>query len=107
LLVAIIAGILPLDEIAALANAGTLAAFIAVGVCMLVMRRRAPDAVRKFRTPLAWPVGLIAIFGCLYLFFSLPTQTQIYFLYWNLFGIAVYLLYGVRRSNLAAGNAKA
>lgn len=101
-IVSAIAGFVPLDEIAALANAGTLAAFIAVAVCMLVMRVREPNAVRKFRTPLAWPVGIVAILGCLYLFASLPARTQQYFLLWNVFGVVVYLLYGVRRSRLAA-----
>ena len=101
-LVAILAGLIPLDEIAALANAGTLAAFVAVSVSMLVMRVRAPDAERRFRTPAAWPVGLFAIGGCLYLFYSLPAQTQIYFGIWNLIGLGVYLAYGSRRSLASA-----
>jgi APA family basic amino acid/polyamine antiporter len=92
--------LIPLDEIAALANAGTLAAFVAVSVSMLVMRVRAPDAERRFRTPFAWPVGLFAIGGCLYLFYSLPTQTQVYFGIWNVVGLAVYLLYGSRGASL-------
>ena len=54
---AAIAGVLPLNQIAALANAGTLCAFIAVAVCMMVMRRREPDRPRVFRTPLWWLVG--------------------------------------------------
>ena len=96
--VAILAGLVPLDELAALANAGTLTAFIAVAVCMLVMRRRAPDAPRRFRTPLAWPVGIFAILGCAYLFVSLPRTTQVYFLAAQLIGLAIYLLYGSRKS---------
>ncbi|WEK41783.1 MAG: amino acid permease [Candidatus Sphingomonas colombiensis] len=98
-LVAIIAGVMPLDAIAALANAGTLAAFVAVCVCMLVMRRRAPDAPRTFRTPLAPVVGTIGVLGCIYLFFSLPHRTQEYFLLWNVIGLLVYFTYGRRRAN--------
>ncbi|WP_184115812.1 amino acid permease [Sphingomonas abaci] len=97
LLVMIFAGVLPIDAIAALANAGTLTAFVAVAVCMLVMRRRAPDMARPFRTPAAWLVGAGAILGCLYLFVSLPTRTQLWFLGWNLVGLAVYFLYARRR----------
>src|SRR5688500_5417338 len=41
-LVAALAGVARLDEIAALANAGTLAAFTAVAVCLLVLRKRDP-----------------------------------------------------------------
>ena len=89
---------LPLDEIVALANAGSLVAFTAVAVCMLIMRRRAPDAPRGFRTPLAWVVGPVAIAGCLYLLASLPQKTHLWFLFWNLAGVAVYLAYGRRHS---------
>jgi APA family basic amino acid/polyamine antiporter len=97
-IVALIAGVLPLKQIAALANAGTLAAFIAVCVCMLVMRRRDPDAARKFRTPLAWVVGPVGIAGCLYLFFSLPLTTQLWFGAWNLAGLVVYFVYARGRA---------
>ncbi|MBW6521896.1 amino acid permease [Sphingomonas sp. RHCKR47] len=97
-LVSIIAGVMPIDAIAALANAGTLAAFTAVCVAMLVMRRRAPDAPRTFRTPAAWPVGIVGILGCLYLFFSLPSRTQLYFLLWNAGGLVLYFAWGRRRA---------
>ena len=91
--VAILAGFIPLDELAALANAGTLAAFTAVSICMLIMRRRAPDAPRTFRAPLPWLVGSVAVLGCIYLFFSLPTKTQLWFAIWNVAGLGVYFLY--------------
>jgi APA family basic amino acid/polyamine antiporter len=101
IIVAILAGLIPLAELAALANAGTLTAFIAVAVCMLVLRVRAPDAERKYRTPWAWPVGIVAILGCLYLLYSLPFLTQKYFLIWNAAGLVVYLCYGFRKSVLS------
>ena len=102
-LVAALAGVARLDEIAALANAGTLAAFIAVSVCLLVLRKRDPARPRVFRTPLAWVVAPIAIFGCLYLFWSLPQRTQLWFLVWNVIGVVAYLAYGRRSSLLAKG----
>ncbi len=98
LLVSVLAGVARLDEIAALANAGTLAAFTAVGICLVVMRRRAPDHKRSFRTPLAWIVGPAAALGCIYLFISLPSSTQKYFLLWNAIGLAVYFLYSRRNA---------
>ncbi len=100
-LVGMIAGVFPLDEIAALANAGTLAAFVAVAICMLVLRRRAPDLPRLFRTPAPWLIGGIAIAGCIYLFISLPAQTQMYFVIWNVIGLAVYLVFGRRHASIA------
>jgi len=98
IVVATLAGLIPLAELAALANAGTLTAFIAVCLCMLVMRKRAPDEPRKFRTPLAWPVGIFGILGCLYLLYSLPQRTQIWFACAQLVGLVLYFLYGARRS---------
>jgi len=102
-IVAALAGIVPLAELAALANAGTLTAFIAVCVCMLIMRRRAPDAPRKFRTPLPWVVGVGGILGCLYLLYSLPWATQRYFLIAHVVGLVLYFAYGARRSVASHG----
>lgn len=96
--VAILAGLIPLGDLAALANAGTLAAFTAVSVCMLIMRVRAPDAPRTFRAPLPWVVGSVAVLGCIYLFFSLPAKTQIWFCIWNVAGLGVYFLYARKRA---------
>lgn len=98
LIVAVLAGLIPLAELAALANAGTLTAFIAVSVCMLIMRQRAPDAPRTFRAPAAWPVGILAILGCLYLMYSLPRTTQLWFVGAQVVGLFIYLAYGARRS---------
>jgi len=103
LFVAAVAGFLRLDEIAELANAGTLIAFIAVGVCMMLLRRRAPDAPRIFRCPQPYVVGTLAVLGCLYLLFSLPEKTLVRFLIWNVAGLVVYFLYGRARSVLARG----
>jgi basic amino acid/polyamine antiporter, APA family len=94
--VGILAGLVPLNALVALANAGTLTAFIAVCAAMLVMRRRDPQAKRTFRTPLPWVTGLIGIVGCAYLFYSLPTYTQEWFLIWNGVGLVIYFLFAAR-----------
>jgi APA family basic amino acid/polyamine antiporter len=98
----ILAGLLTLGEIASLANAGTLAAFIAVAISVMVLRRSAPSVERPFRTPLVWIVAPLAIIGCLYLFLSLNLGTIERFFVWMAIGIPVYLLWGARKSALAA-----
>src|SRR5262249_18495534 len=90
----VFAGLIPLTAIAALANAGTLAAFVAVCAAMLTLRRREPNRERKFRTPAAWPVGIVGILGCLYLFISLPNRTQLFFLTAQVIGLILYAIYG-------------
>lgn len=97
LFVSVIAALTPLDVIASLANAGTLAAFVAVAACVLV-RRRAGAASEGFRVPAAWLVAPAAILGCCYLFTSLQTVTQVSFLVWNAIGLALYFGYGRRVS---------
>ena len=98
---AAIAGFLPLKEIAELANAGTLAAFIAVSLSMMILRVREPARPRVFRTPIWWLVGPLAVAGCLYLFWNLPAVTQTRFFAWNGIGLIAYFIYGRRASNLA------
>lgn len=102
LIAAVIAGVMPLAEIASLANAGTLAAFIATTMAVMVLRRVAPDLPRPFRTPLIWLLGPLGIAGCAYLFTSLAAKTMIFFAAWNAVGVVVYLIYGRARSRLAA-----
>jgi len=101
----VFAGLIPLTAIAALANAGTLAAFVAVCAAMLVLRKREPDRERKFRTPAAWPVGIFGILGCLYLFISLPNRTQLFFLIAQGIGLVLYAIYGHGAAHRARGRA--
>src|SRR5690606_5670544 len=99
-IVAGIAGFFTLPEIAELAHAGTLVAFIAVATCLVVMRKRAPDHPRMFTVPAVWLVAAGTIIGCSYLFISLPLNTIIRFALWNALGVLVYLLYARRHSVL-------
>ena len=101
----LLAGLVPLNDLVALANAGTLTAFIFVCAAMLAMRNRDPDAKRTFRTPLPWLIGPVGILGCAYLFYSLPTYTQLWFVIWNAAGFLIYFLWAksaARRSRTAS-----
>jgi APA family basic amino acid/polyamine antiporter len=100
IIVALIAAFVPLQNIASVANAGTLIAFIAVAVCMIVTRRTHPQHPRMFGEVATWIIGLFAIAGCLWLFDSLQTRTKLSVLIWNAVGLAIYLLWARRRSLL-------
>jgi APA family basic amino acid/polyamine antiporter len=103
----VFAGLIPLTAIAALANAGTLAAFVAVCSAMLVLRRREPNRERKFRAPAATLVGTVGILGCLYLFYSLPQRTQLFFLAAQAIGVVLYFIYGGHAAERARARARA
>lgn len=98
---AVIAGALPLADIASLANAGTLAAFIATAAAVMWLRVKRPEIDRPFTTPMVWLIAPAAILGCLYLFTSLTVKTIQFFFAWNVLGVVVYLLYARTRSRLA------
>jgi APA family basic amino acid/polyamine antiporter len=97
--IALVAGIFRLDEIAELANAGTLIAFMAVGACLMILRRRSPELPRLFRCPQPYVVGTLTILGCAYLLFSLPDATLVRFGAWNVIGLLFYFLYSRSRSD--------
>lgn len=103
IVVAALAGVMRLDELASLANAGTLAAFAAVGVCLIVLRIRDPNRPRVFKAPLWWLVGAITIIGCIVFFFSLRASTQMWFVIWNAIGLVIYFVWSSRNSRLARG----
>lgn len=95
------AGFFPVGKLADISNSGTLFAFLAVAVGVLMLRRSDPDRPRPFRTPMVWLVGPLAVLGCLYLFIKLPIFTQLLFVGWSAFGLVVYYMYGYRRSQMA------
>lgn len=97
------AAFLPVGELAAIANAGTLFAFLMVSLAVLILRRTQPDRHRPFRTPAVWLVAPLAVIGCLYLYFSLPLKAMLVLPIWGGIGLVVYFLYGFRKSNVARG----
>jgi basic amino acid/polyamine antiporter, APA family len=99
-IVALIAAFVPLQNIAAVANAGTLIAFIAVAVCMMVTRKTHPQHPRMFGPITTWIIGIVAVLGCVYLFSSLQRRTMYSVLIWNVVGLAIYLLWARRKSLL-------
>jgi APA family basic amino acid/polyamine antiporter len=101
--VAIFAGFVPLKEIAALSNAGTLIAFIAVALSMIILRKKMPDVTRTFKVPAHLLVGGAAILGCGFIFYSLPVQSQLFTFVWMIAGLIVYFSYGRWNSRLRKG----
>ncbi|MHC5307442.1 APC family permease [Bartonella sp. LJL80] len=99
-LISICAGIFRLDEIAALANAGTLIAFTATGFSLIALRITAPQLPRKFKVPFVWLSGPIIILGCIYLFWNLPASTRYYCFIWSCIGVVFYAVFGYWNSTL-------
>lgn len=103
IVVALGAAFFPVGQLADISNAGTLYAFFMVAMAVLVLRRTDPDRPRKFRVPGVWLIAPLTMAGCLFLFLNLPSEAMIMLPLWTAIGVAVYLLYGRRNSNLARG----
>jgi len=99
--VTIFAAFFPVGVLADISNSGTLFAFLAVSLGVMILPVRDPGRRRPFRTPGIWLTGPLALLCTGFLFFSLPPATQLTFLYWTIAGLVIYMLYGFRKSPLA------
>jgi basic amino acid/polyamine antiporter, APA family len=101
--VTLFAAFFPVGLLADVSNAGTLFAFAAVSIAVLVLRYTDPNRVRPFRTPAVWVTSLLSIIGCVYLFYSLDMKTKSIFLLWAAIGLVVYYGYSRARSHVGLG----
>ncbi len=100
ILVGFPAALLNIDVVVELTNIGTLFAFALVCVAVLVLRRRRPEAPRRFRVPVAWLVAPLGVLSCGWLALGLPWSTWIRFFVWLGVGIVIYFGWGMRNSVL-------
>ncbi len=100
-LVALPAALLNIDEVVELANIGTLFAFVIVCSAVLILRKRRPEAPRKFVMPYAWLLAPLGILGCVWIARGLPALTWYRFFIWLVTGLVIYFFYGSRKSRLA------
>ena len=101
--VAIAAAFLPVGTLADYSNAGTLFAFAAVSLGVMILRRKDPSRPRPFRTPALYLVAPLSIAGCILLFLNLNVESTLLFASWTVIGLVVYFLAGYRHSHVARG----
>ena len=102
---ALLAGFLPIGELAEMVNIGTLSAFIIICASIIVLRVRRPELERRFRTPLVPWIPLIGIVFSAVLIWGLQEVTYWRFIVWMALGLWIYFGYGIKRSALARGAA--
>ncbi len=100
--VGVTAALLPIQEIAELANIGTLFAFVLVCLGLWILRRVDPARPRPFRTPMVPMVPILGVISCGYLVLSLPLVTWIRFFVWMALGMVIYFGYGRYHSRVEA-----
>lgn len=104
LLMGLIAGWVPLGDLAELVNVGTLFAFAIVCSGVIVLRHTEPDTPRPFKTPGAPLVPCLGIASCLYLMVNLPWVTLLRFVVWMALGMVIYFMFSRKNSLLSPQN---
>ena len=99
--VALAAGLTPIDVLGHMVSIGTLFAFVVASIGVLVLRRTHPSLARPFKAPWSPFVPALSAVVSLALMLSLPAQTWTRLFVWMAVGIGIYFAYGYRRSELA------
>ncbi len=99
-IVSIVAGFIPLGELAETVNIGTLASFVMVCVGVIVLRKRHPQLKRPFKNPWNPVIPTLGILSCSALMTFLPAVTWMRFGIWILIGVVVYFVYSMHHSKL-------
>lgn len=97
-IVAIAAGLLPIDILGEMVSIGTLAAFSLVCIAVLSLRRMHPELHRPFRAPGLPVMPILGILSCFALMAALPLDTWLRLLVWTGVGLAIYMFYGIKHA---------
>ena len=100
-IVAITAGLVPIQVVGEMTSIGTLFAFVVVCMAVIVLRATRPDAHRPFRVPGGAVIPVLGVLSCLYLMVSLSVMTWVRLLVWLDIGMLIYWFYGRKHSPLA------
>jgi len=96
--VALAAGLLPLDILGEMVSIGTLAAFALVCMAVIHLRKMHPELSRPFRAPgIPW-LPIAGILSCFALMVALPLDTWLRLLIWTGIGVGIYFVYGLKHA---------
>lgn len=97
-IVALVAGLTPINKLGELTSIGTLLAFVLVCIGVILLRRTSPNTPRPFRTPWVPAVPLLGVFFCVLQMVSLPIETWERLIIWLVLGFVVYFTYSRQRA---------
>jgi basic amino acid/polyamine antiporter, APA family len=98
--IALLAGLIPINFLAEMTSIGTLVAFLVVSIGVMVLRRTHPELPRGFKVPLYPITPILSIAGCIWIIQDLRPVTIFVFLIWVGVALVWYFLYGFKHSHL-------
>jgi APA family basic amino acid/polyamine antiporter len=98
--IGLMAGLIPINFLAEMTSIGTLVAFIAVSIGVIVLRQRSPDLPRSFKVPLYPVTPILSILGALWIISQLRLVTIYVFVIWVAVAFVWYFIYARKHSHL-------
>lgn len=99
-IIAIVASLTPINDLAHMTSFGTLFAFTMVCLAVWVLRVKQPNVERNFRVPALPLIATLGILINVYLIYNLSREAKMYSTAWLLIGFVIYFLYSKRHSKL-------
>lgn len=100
IIMGLLAGFIPMRELAELVNIGTLFAFITVCSGVIVLHYKEPNLLRPFKTPMMPLIPVLGVLSCFYLVINLPWVSLMRFVIWMIIGFIIYFFYSRHQSIL-------
>ncbi|MGX7394975.1 amino acid permease [Carnobacterium mobile] len=98
---AVLAGVIPLNQLAALTNIVTLMVFVIIAAGILQLRKDyGKPKPGEFKVPWVPLFPIVSIIVCLYLMIQLSASVWLMFAVWLVIGLLVYVFYGYKNSRL-------
>lgn len=99
-IVGIFAAFVPGDIVGDMTSIGTLFAFVLVCLAVIILRKKEPDMVREFKTPLVPLIPILGAAACILMMVGLGWTNWLRLFAWMALGIIIYFVYSKKNSTL-------
>jgi len=94
------AAFIPGDIVGDMTSIGTLFAFVLVCISVIILRKKEPNMVREFKTPLVPFIPLLGVAVCCAMMYGLGWTNWLRLFAWMALGVIFYFAYGKKNSVL-------
>ncbi|WP_124642108.1 MULTISPECIES: APC family permease [Amniculibacterium] len=100
IVIAVVASLTPINDLAHMTSFGTLFAFTMVCVAVWILRVKEPNLQRNFKVPALPVIAVCGILINIYLIFNLSLEAKTYSAIWMVLGLIIYFMYSKKNSKL-------